>query len=371
MLKLDSTISTLLIAAGVATAIGLFAEPKLFRNGTSPQGSGGAIAQSEGAKPKAQWAASATGRIEPKDGEVRILAPAAAKIIAVPVKTNDRVSKGDILVRLDDEDLMTKIDAGEIEAQVRKRERDEEVATGLALERRKAEDSLYTAERAFFRARLALDEAVTRWRNGNGTEQEANEARARQAQAENAANIERTALARTNAKANMPLPTRLESSLATARAELQLAEAAVDRAHVRAPYAGTALNVLARVGETAVPSPEQPLLYFGDVSSMRVRAEVEERDVPKVRIGQQVVVRADAYPDKEFTGTVTSVSQALAAPRMNSRGPRRPNDVEVLEVLAQLDGTPPLLTGMRVDVYFRLDATAASKPAAAAAATSN
>ena len=40
---------------------------------------------------------------------------------------------------------------------------------------------------------------------------------------------------------------------------------------------------------------------------------------------------------------------AAAAPPGTSRGPRRPNDVEVLEVLISLDGTPPLLTGMRVD----------------------
>ena len=42
-----------------------------------------------------------------------------------------------------------------------------------------------------------------------------------------------------------------------------------------------------------------------------------------------------------------------------SRGPRRPNDVEVLEVLVSLDGNPPLLTGMRVDVFFKDGETAA------------
>ena len=43
-------------------------------------------------------------------------------------------------------------------------------------------------------------------------------------------------------------------------------------------------------------------------------------------------------------------------------GPRRPNDVEVLEVLIALDGTPPLMTGMRVDAFFRHDASASASP---------
>jgi len=105
------------------------------------------------------------------------------------------------------------------------------------------------------------------------------------------------------------------------------------------------------------------LVLFGDVSSLRVRAEVEERDVTKIRVGQRVVVRADGFPDKDFEGVVTQVAPALGSPRITTRGPRRPNDVEVLEVLIGLDGTPPLLTGMRVDAFFRHEASASAQPA--------
>ena len=52
----------------------------------------------------------------------------------------------------------------------------------------------------------------------------------------------------------------------------------------------------------------------------------------------------------------------LGPPRIAPRGPRRPNDVEVLEVLATLDGVPPLVPGMRVDVFFKLDSTAQTAP---------
>src|SRR5690606_15394862 len=126
-----------------------------------------------------------------------------------------------------------------------------------------------------------------------------------------------------NARPNMPLPTRLETSLAIARAELALAESAFEKTRVRAPFDGTVLNIIARVGELAVAGPQSPLVLFGDVSSLRVRAEVEERDVAKIRVGQKVVVKADAYPDREFSGTVAEIASALGSPRIASRGPRR------------------------------------------------
>lgn len=310
------------------------------------------------ALPPAQWAASATGRIEPKDGELRLATPVGGRIVDVLVKANQRVSKGALLVRLDDEDALLKVAAANSETDVRKRERDEEQATPVQLERRRAEDTVADAERVLFKARLAYDAAVIDLRNGKGSDDDAKAARVKIAQAEERVAQERSALARVNLKPNMPLPTRLESSLQVSRADTAAAEAMVDKLRLRAPYDGTVLTVPAKIGELAQPSPEAPLVSFGDLASLRVRAEVEERDATKVRVGQKIVVRADAYPGQEFAGEVTSVAQSLSPPRINARGPRRPNDVEVLEVLAALDGNPPLLTGMRVDVYFKTDRSA-------------
>jgi HlyD family secretion protein len=136
---------------------------------------------------------------------------------------------------------------------------------------------------------------------------------------------------------------------------------------VRAPFDGTVLNVFAKFGELVAPSPDAPLVVFGDLKSLRVKAEVEERDAAKLRVGQRVVVKGDAYPDKQFEGLVTSIAQTLSSPRIATRGVRRPNDIEVLEVLVALDGTPPLLTGMRVDVFFRAETAAESASTAQSA----
>ena len=137
-----------------------------------------------------------------------------------------------------------------------------------------------------------------------------------------------------------------------------------EKTRLRAPYDGTVLGVTARSGELTVASPEAVLVTFGDLSGLKVRAEVEERDATKIKVGQRIVVRADAYPEREFEGKVTLIGSALGNPRINTRGPRRPNDVEVLEVQADLDGTPPLLTGMRVDVFFRNETAVSAAPAA-------
>jgi HlyD family secretion protein len=86
---------------------------------------------------------------------------------------------------------------------------------------------------------------------------------------------------------------------------------------------------------------------------MRVRAEVDEQDVAKIKVGQQAFVRSTAYPGREFTATVREFAPALALPRMGSRGARRATDVEVMEVMVDLEGNAPLLPGMRADVFFK------------------
>ena len=48
-----------------------------------------------------------------------------------------------------------------------------------------------------------------------------------------------------------------------------------------------------------------------DINTVRVLIEVVERDIPLVKVGQKAALRAEAYPDYVFAGTVTRVVQAL------------------------------------------------------------
>lgn len=360
MLKIDPTVSTIALAGMIAIAGGFGINALAERhNNTAGYVTGSAYAQAA-ATSNPQWAASATGRVEPKDGEVRIASQVPGRIVEVLAKTNDKVQSGDLVLRLDDQDIYVKIAAALAEVGVRVREREEEKVTGPAQERRVAEDAVADAERALFAARELFDAALRSQKSGGGKADAASSERSRIADAKTKLDSARATFATVNSKAGMPLYLRLESSLATARAELSSAEIALERTRVRAPADGTILNMIGKAGETAVPSPESALLVFGDLNGLRVRAEVEERDAAKVRVGQAVVIKADAFPDREFTGTVTSISQSLGAPRIATRGPRRPNDVEVVEVMVALDGNPPLFTGMRVDAFFKLETSASA-----------
>lgn len=316
--------------------------------------------------PKAQWAAAAAGRIEPRGGEIRLVPQLAGRIVEVAVKANDVVKAGDLLVRLEDDEAVARIGALEIEAAVRKRERDLDIAKGVALERRQTEDAVAVAERAIPIARAELDQAMRLLRSGTGAAAAVDAARTALASARGKLELERQGLRRALAAQGLPLPNRLEAVLAAGRSEVLLAEIAHERTRLRAPADGTVLQVLARPGETAAPGAEGVLVVLGDMSVLRVRAEVEERDAPKIRLGQRVTVRADAYPGQDFEGTVTLLARALGAPKLAQRGPRRPTDVDVLEVMIDLAASSPApLPGMRVDVLFRPDA--AAMPAAAPA----
>lgn len=368
MLKIESTLSTFLIAVTIAGGI-LFSS----MDGTARQAGefslfvgNAAEAQDTNNDQRPRWAASATGRVEPASGTVSVASLVGGQITQVPVSIGDRVAKGDVLVQLDDKEALQRIRAASAEADVRKLERAEEEVTGLALERRDAEDKVSDARRERFAAWRALDETVELKRSGEARESDVTAARDAVTAAEERLKTAQAELSKINANSDMPLPGRLDTSLTIALADLALAEEAYDKTRIRAPFDGSVLNVFARVGETAAPGPASPVVVFGDLSKLRVRAEVEERDVAKVQIGQKVVVKADAFPDQQFEGVVKEISGALGSPRIASRGPRRPNDVDVLEVIVDLDGVPPLLTGMRVDVFFHRQEADARKSASIA-----
>jgi HlyD family secretion protein len=86
---------------------------------------------------------------------------------------------------------------------------------------------------------------------------------------------------------------------------------------------------------------------------VRVKAEIDEGDVAKVKVGQRAFVRSIAHPGQDFAGKVTLMSPSLTGPKIGPRGPRRTNDVDVLEVTIELEGSVPLLPGMRVDAFFK------------------
>ena len=76
-----------------------------------------------------------------------------------------------------------------------------------------------------------------------------------------------------------------------------------------------------------------------------MKAEIEERDIGKVRVGQAAIMRSDAFPGKDFDGKVATLAQALGPSRLGQRGPRKPTDVDMLEIMIDLDRSAAAAAG--------------------------
>ena len=307
-----------------------------------------------GASVQKRWAAVAPGRVEPLSRDIKIAAPVIGRIAEVLVKPNDRLFAGELLVRLDDGEALARLAAAEAQAALRKRVRNDASTPKGSAERRKAEDAVADAERALTEARAGLDRTAAARRAGRTSQAGLDSARIALSLAQDRLREQQDALRRIKVAPGTALPSRLEGELNVSRAELTLAEAELEKTRIRSPLAGTVLQVQAKPGELATPSSEQPLVLLGDVSALRVRAELDERLV-KIRVGQRVAVRADAFRDREFEGKVASIEQIVGPSRMNARGPRKFSDVDVMEVLVDLADPGPLVPGMQADVYFSSD----------------
>jgi HlyD family secretion protein len=302
------------------------------------------------------WQAVAPGRVEPRSGEIKITAPVIGRIGEVLVKVNDKVFAGEALIRLDDEETRARLPAAEAQVDLRRRARNDQRAASRAGSRRQAEDAIADGEQAVVDARAALDRAAAARRAETGSDADVEAARVRLIRARDRLKQQKTDLRRLETEFGAPLPTQNEGQLNIARAELLGAEAAVEKLTIRAPIGGTILQINAKAGELATPSTAQPLLLLGDVSAMRVRAEIDEGDFGQIKVGQQALVRAAAFREREFAGKVLSIAPIVQSSRIGSRDQRNLTDVNVAEVLVDLTEPGPLAVGMKVDVYFRRDA---------------
>ena len=71
-----------------------------------------------------------------------------------------------------------------------------------------------------------------------------------------------------------------------------------------------------------------PVLTIGDRKTLRVRVDVDETDVSKVRVGQKAYVTADAFGKLEFWGRVVRVGQRLGAKECPHRRAHRKSGYE-------------------------------------------
>jgi HlyD family secretion protein len=256
-------------------------------------------------------------------------------------------------VRLHDPEVYARLESAEAQSAMRRRARDDQAPSSRATARRKAEDAVAVAQQAVLDARAAFDRTAQEGRAGRGSEADLDSARSALSRAEDDLKQQRADLHKLEADPTTPLPTQAEGQVNVARAELSAAQAALEKLSIRAPISGTVLQVNGKPGEMASPSAPQPLVLLGDVSALRVRAELDERDLGEIKIGQSVSIRPEAFRDRELPGTVSFIAPIVEPPRTGTRGQRDEADINVVEVLIELADPSPLAVGMKVDTYFR------------------
>jgi HlyD family secretion protein len=264
----------------------------------------------------------------------------------------ERVARGQLLIRLEDREAHARLRKAQASAAAIRRERDADPRTGRYAKVTAAEDAVFDAKRVVARWRRELDKVIAVGRQRSYKIKSAVVTRSRLARAIDLLRRRESAL--NAAKAAFPeyLPNRLEADLAIARAEVTVADALVDHTRIRAPHSGTVMRINTMVGELVSPNSLKPAVLVGNESDLQVRAEVDQSDVSKLRVGQRLLMHTSAFPREYFAGRVKTMASVLHRPRIGARGVRRATDVEVMEILVDLDSRGNLRTGMRMNIFL-------------------
>lgn len=99
-----------------------------------------------------------------------------------------------------------------------------------------------------------------------------------------------------------------DADVTAARAQLQLARAELDKRVIRAPFAGRVAERLVEPGQTV--SPGLALMTLANPRSLRVRLDVDEANLSRLRVGEETVLSVDAFPDRTFQGEVAEIGSS-------------------------------------------------------------
>ncbi|MGC8917571.1 MAG: efflux RND transporter periplasmic adaptor subunit [Thermoanaerobaculum sp.] len=195
-------------------------------------------------------------------------------VVALPHRKGERVAAGDLLLKLDDRVQAAQLELAEKELQAA-RSRAQEACEAAEL-----------AGREWARGQALASEGVV-----------------------SAQNLDVLASRRDQSRAAC---VAAQALVEQARAQVRLAEAQRDLTELRAPFSGVIAELSTEVGEWITPAPPgvpiPPVIDLLDPSSLYVVAPVDELDVARLAVGQEVRVSVDPRPGVTFSGQVTKVS---------------------------------------------------------------
>jgi RND family efflux transporter MFP subunit len=105
---------------------------------------------------------------------------------------------------------------------------------------------------------------------------------------------------------------RVIASIEAAKSNINSQEIALENMLIRAPFDGTVLTKNADIGEIVSPlgassTSRAAIVTMADMSSLEVEADVSESNIEKIKINQESDIVLDAYPDKSYEGYVSKI----------------------------------------------------------------
>jgi HlyD family secretion protein len=293
------------------------------------------------------------GRVEGASETTQVGAAADGILKAVYVKEDQLVKRGTLLGEIACDDLQASLQTAMAEADGARQAR-----TRLLRGARDEEKKIATEKTAA--ARATFEEAKSRMQMQRALFQKEQVSRATYDQAVRDLGVADANLQAAIRTEELLAAPPLEEDKARADADVQAAEGRVRTAQERigkcsivAPIDGTVLRVYARRGESYSTITPRPLFSLADTSSRHIKAEIDERDVDKVSLGQRVVIQADALDGKRLNGSVARISAMMGRKSISTGDPSDKSDRDVLEAVIDLkDSTQQLPIGLRVTVQF-------------------
>ena len=108
---------------------------------------------------------------------------------------------------------------------------------------------------------------------------------------------------------------QLKMAYENANNTLRQAQMAMDYATVTAPISGTVTMVNANVGSFATASA--PMFEIANVDTLEISTGINEQNVSKIKIGQEVLLKIHSVSDKWMSGTITEISKVMNAQTKN------------------------------------------------------
>lgn len=215
---------------------------------------------------------SAPGSIEPKK-LVKISSQVSAKVLAIPFEEGEQVQIGDVIIRLDPQDLVAVMDSAK---------------AGL----KGQEASLGGAEAALINARLSYERLQQLNETGDVTKAELDAAEASFLQAQSNKQV-------------------LIHQIEQAKAQIERAQKDLDNTIITSPINGVITTLNTEVGETVIVgttnNPGSVIMEIADLSEMLLKAAVDEANIAPVEVGQNAKIYVNAYADREYDGVVQKI----------------------------------------------------------------